>query len=201
MPFIVPMFGNATGDRAGSTGLAGRLAPGIDLDNGNIALGANISAYFPFGAITTKVSAGFEAGLPPYNASTLFVSVSGMAPICRGGALTLFGYAYAHADLSITIEEWTALARPRSTPRLVNSFICNPIQIFDVTATVLGVPTATLDNSPFSCAFSMPIRPDRYYVCWINVSQSATCQGVVYAEGDSNVVFEFPNVFFDFTNP
>jgi hypothetical protein len=47
----------------------------------------------------------------------------------------------------------------------------------------------------------MPIRPDRYYVCWINVSQSATCQGVVYAEGDSNVVFEFPNVFFDFTNP
>jgi hypothetical protein len=209
MPFAQPNLGASAGDRVGATFLAGALAPMSSTTGSLTRLAADIGALPPFGVIGTTVSAGFSAGTPPRGASMLTVSLAGVATTSRAVIQTLGGYCRAHAELSITIEEWAPrLARQGGRvppPRLVNRVTFSPTKIFDDWGVVISYQLRIDDGTTFTSVAGMPVdgllaaRERRSFVCWINLFQSAETQAVSgYALAVSNVQFDFPPVFFAF---
>ena len=199
MPFDSPTTRRDYGDREGATRAIGSLAP--PAPNGSIfQIGADIVALPPVGLIYTLVSAGFEIVAPP-NASMLLVTFAGRAWF-RGLAETLGAYAHAHAEISITIEEWvhrSALAL--GSPKLVRTITFNPTQIFDIWAAVAGLQFPNSDSLPVTSVAGMPISNpgvSRYhsYKCWINLIQQADVSAVTgAADAISNVAIALDSVF------
>jgi hypothetical protein len=206
MPFAQPTLAFATGYRDGSTLLFGSLAP-IIAPGFQTRIGADIAAEPPAGTISTFVAAGFNAGSPPPGASMIFVSVAGTATTSRAVVQTFGAWAHAHAELSISIEEWT---RPRFSKkfqipaRLVSRVTFNPTKIFDDWGAVISYQLRIDDGTPFPSVAGMPISPlavlqSHTFVCWINLYQLAECEAITgFAQAISNVQFDFNPPFFAF---
>lgn len=199
MPFVFPTMSRDYGVREGTTLVIGSLAPIVS--SGVVAeIGADIVAVPPAGLIYTVVSAGFEI-TAPRNASMLLVTVAGRAGF-KGLAETLGGYAHAHAELSLTIEEWVhRSARVLGAPKLVRKITFNPTTIFDVWAAVAGLQYPNSDEMPFTTVAGMPISTPGVteffsYTCWINIVQQADASAVPgFAYAVSNVAFAIDTVF------
>lgn len=205
MPFAIPNFGTSSGIRQGQTALIGSLGafslPGTDFT----IIGANISATAPvFGAFSTIVSAGFNAGLPRQGNSMLLVVADGIAVTDRAIAASAPGsISSAEAELSITIEEWTFSKGPRGVPRssrLVRSITFNPTILFnDETNPIIPAWQERIeDGTPFIAAAGMPVLPLHRYVCIVNLAQTASASGVSPAFAGSNVQFQLNPVSFNF---
>jgi len=210
MPFAQPTLSAASGARQGVTTLLGSLGPIIS-SGFETRIGADIGAFPLLGVIGTTVSAGFNAGTPPRGASMLVVTVAGAATTSRASIVTAGGYCRAHAELSITIEEWVepALILPRRgaptpPPKLMNRVTFNPTKIFDDWGAVLSYQLRIDDGTPFVSVAGMPVSPlkpiwSNSFVCWVNLVQSAECEAVSgFAEAVSNVQYDFPPPFFAF---
>jgi hypothetical protein len=204
MPFIQPTLAASSGDRVGATALNGSLAPLI-VPGRMTRIGADIVAFPPLGVIGTKVAAGFNLGPPPRTASMLLVTVAGIATLSRAVVETFGAWAHAHAELSITIEEWRPSLRRRAPPQLVRSSVFGPSKIFDDWGAVVSFQVRNDDGTPFTSVAAMPIGTvatfeHHTFTVWINLVQSAECEAVSgYAAAVSNVAFDFPPPFFVFT--
>ena len=206
MPSVQPTLSASSGARIGATELFGSLAPVI-MPGFQTRIGADIAAYPPLGVIGTTVSAGFSMGFAPPTASMLLVTVAGTATTSRSTIQTFGAWAHAHAELSITIEEWRLrlprVGGGRVPPELVRAITFNPTKIFDDWGAVLSFQLRIDDGTSFTSVAGMPIgaalEPHRSFVGWINLVQSAECQAVSgYAAAVSNVAFDFPPPFFVF---
>jgi hypothetical protein len=208
MPFVQPTLSASSGDRVGATALNGSLAPVIR-PGFMTSIGADIAAFPPLGVIGTKVAAGFNIGTPPRTASMLLVTVAGTAALSLGLVETFGAWAHAHAELSITIEEWrpslTPSGGPRVPPELVSSTVFNPTKIFDIWGAVVSFQFPDDTGAPFSSVAAMPIGEvaaleHHSFTVWINLVQSAECEAASgYAAAVSNVAFDFPPPFFVLT--
>ena len=207
MPFVQPTLSASSVDRVGLTTLIGSLAPVIT-PGFMTRIGADIGAFPPFGVIGTKMAAGFNIGTPPRTASMLLVTVAGTATLSRASVQTFGAWAHAHAELSITIEEWRPslpIGGRRVPPKLVRSIVFNPTKIFDDWGAVASYQLRIDDGTPFTSVAGMPIGTvaalERHsFSVWINLVQSAECEAVSgYASAVSNVAFDFPPPFFVFT--
>ncbi len=171
-------------------------------------LQADLMATPTMGTLMTTVSAGFIAGFPPFGTSMITVMVAGDLLTGKYLETEAGGYAAASAEISITIEEWSArrfpIRRPLPTPTLLNTFTSNPESIFNVWSWPV-LPSFQADNiggRPVVCVFAKPINALLQYRCRINLVQSVSTEAFSGpAEAISNVQYEFPPVFFDFTNP
>jgi hypothetical protein len=155
-------------------------------------LWARIIAYPPFGLITTTCSWGFMAGLAPPGTTTLTVAASGTT-FERATSQTFAGYASATAEISITVDEFVRLRRPR--PRQPPDFVfarsitSGPTPIYNLTNYVAGFEDHIRDGTD-ATVLVMPITPGRSYQWWINSVQSAGCQAVTgYSSAVSNFAF------------
>ncbi len=203
MPFAQPMFGDSSGARVGATFLDGSLFPGTIQGTTTTVLSADIGALPPYGLIGTTVVASFVAGQAPSNATHLLVLVSGTTTTCRGLVWTAGGACHAHAELSINILEGRfpkpSRANPHPDVQQTNSFQSAPIVLFDLIAGGLGFSEPINDGAPAPLTLTVPVLPNRKYVVLIALFQSAECQGVSGpGEAISNVMYEFPPVFFIF---
>src|SRR5579884_1882485 len=209
MPPVQPTFGDSYGVREGDTGLMGSLAPVI-APGFETRIAADIGAFPPVGLIYTRVRAGFNAGAPPRAASTIFVSVVGTGTISKA-LIQVAGpaYARAHAELSITFEEWAPrvprFSRPPFSSVLVQRVTFNPTKIFDVWGTFpLSFQFPTDDGTTYTSVAGMPISEiasvrGHFFHCWINLIQTAEADAVVgYAAAVSNVAYDFPPPFVAF---
>lgn len=221
MPFRTLTLSDAFGSRWGTTGITGSLNP--SMVDGVANVGASIGAGPPFGVITTTTSWGFDAGLAPQGAMSLIVTANGMT---RERAQTFTGgigsFASADAELSITIEEFESrvdelpqaggggtvhlnrddidIAR-FETGRLtrVRSVTSAPTSFIHIWSVGLGLQIHER-SAPFAPVLVMPIRTARFYRCWFNAVQSATCQAVTGPAGaNCNFAFGMTSAFFAFS--
>jgi hypothetical protein len=203
VPFVFPTMSDNSADRVGSTLLIGSLNP--PTSRGIVTgLVADIGAFSPFGVITTKVAALFEIEPPP-SATMILVTVAGIALTSRAVIQTAGGYCRAHAELSLTIEDWAfKRAAALGRPRLLSSTVFNPTKIFDDWGAVLSYQLRIDDGTPFTTIAGMPITKvgalERHsFLCAINLLQSAEADGVTgWAAAVSNVQFAFTSVFVAF---
>jgi hypothetical protein len=201
--FGQPTFGGASGARVGVTALNGSLAPIIS-PGFQTRLAANISAFAPFGLFGTTVSAGFSAGLAPAGSTSLATILSGTAVTVAGLAETIGGHAASHAEISITIEEWRIIKRPRGQFRrsFIRAVTFSPTVITNIWANGgflgIGFQIDFRSNAPFTTAAGMPVVPGREYVIIANLVQTAN-YGVGLGSAISNVAFDFPPMFFAFS--
>jgi len=208
MPFAQPTLTADSGYRDGSTILGGSLTPVI-APGFQTEMGASIWAGPPAGTISTFVSAGFNAGSPPRGASMLTVNVAGVAMTSRALVQAFGGiWAHAHAELSISIEEWQPPLfgkGGRGIPaKLISRVTFNPTKIFDDWGSVISFQARIDDGTPFVSVAGMPIQPEapirlHSFVCWINLYQLAECNAVTgFAQAVSNVQYFFDPPFFSF---
>jgi hypothetical protein len=171
-------------------------------------IGADITAFPPLGTIATTVSAGCDLGIPPHGASMLLVTVAGTASTSRAVVQALGGYAQAHAELSITIEEWGP-KKFQVPAKLIRSITFNPTKIFDDWGVGISYQLRIDDGTPFASVAGMPVFTatalppsaalSHSFLCWVNLYQFATVEGVSgYALAGSNVVYDFTPPFFTF---
>jgi len=208
MPFAQPTLSANSGYRDGSTILNGSLMPVI-VPGFQTMLQASITALPPGGIISTFVSAGFNAGSPPRGASMITVAVAGTAWTSRALIEVAGGiWAHAHAELSISIEEWAPPLFGRggrgSPAKLISRVTFQPTKIFDDWGSVIGFTFRIDDGTPFSSVAGMPISPEspirlHSFVCWVNLYQLAECNAVTgLAIAVSNVQYYFDPPFFTF---
>lgn len=202
MPFISPTLSDNYGVREGSTLVYRSLAPVV---SGGVitTIGASIGALPPVGVIYTRVSAGFEISPPP-GASMLLLTVTGRA-WTRSLAETAGGYAHAHAEISLTVEDWAhKTAAVLGPPKRLSTIESNPTLIYDVWAAGLGFQLPVFDQDPFSAVIGRPISPlglteHHSFRCWINLVQQADVSAITgFAAATSNVAFFFDSVFVAF---
>jgi hypothetical protein len=201
MPFVTPTLSDAFGSRFGTTGITGSLNPFIN-DGVVFNIGADIGAGPPIGAITTTTSWGFDAGPAPRGATSLIVSADGRT---SGSAQTFtagFGcYASADASVTITIEEFQRVHQwhaPLSLIR-VRSVTSNRMPVINIWSAAFGLQWYQRGPDPLAPVFLMPITTGRFYRCWFNAIQSATCQAATGPAGAScRFFFGFLKAFFAF---
>lgn len=198
MPFVTPTIPFAFGSRGGNTTLLGSL--NATQSNGVFRIGAEIGASIPTGVITTRTSWGFVLGAPPPGTTTLVVIADGFT-FERGSSMTWWGYASATAELSTTIEEFN-FNRVTRRFELVRVATSAPTVIFNLTNYVLGAQSHLRDATAVTL-LGMPVTPGRlkFYRCWINADQTASCHGGAGGAGGavSRFFFDMDNVFFAFT--
>jgi hypothetical protein len=142
MPFVVPNLSDAFASRSGTTAIGGSLTP---TQSGSVSrIGATLAAYTPAGAITSTTCWGFMAGGAPRGARSLAVAASGTT-FERAATLTYGGYSAAHAEISITVEEFEPVERVSS--RLIDLDALDP---GDGPAEFLPVPGRPLGSLVFS---------------------------------------------------
>jgi hypothetical protein len=213
MPVAQPTMGAAFGSRGGVTALNGSLMPVI-APGFATRIGADIGALPIQGIITTSVSAGFTMGLAPAGTTMVLVTVAGTATLSRAAIEALGGYAHAHAELSITIEEWAphfplripskGMPPPPRPATLVRSVTFNATKLFDDWGAGLSFQVRIDDGTPFACVAGMPISTAgiarlHTFIGWINLNQLAEAYAETgYAAAVSNVAFDFPPPFFAF---
>jgi hypothetical protein len=180
MPFVTPTLSDAFGSRFGTTAITGSLNPAL-VDGVVFNVGANIGAGPPFGAITTTNSWGFNAGPAPAGKTSLIVSANGMTLESAQTFTAGFGStASADAELSITIEEFQRVRVPHAGGSLVRvrSFTSNRMPFIHIWSAAFGLQIHDRGPAPFAPVMLIPIRTGRFYRCWFNAIQSATCQAV-----------------------
>lgn len=188
MPFVTPTIPfTLVSERTGvAANTRGPTAVASDLD-------ASISAYPPFGAVSTLASLGFNAGIAPAGMRTLTVSVSANS-FENANILAFTAYAAASAGLRVFVEEFS----PRGA--FLRTLVGPMSFAYDGRATVFGYEARIAERHVRGAAFTTAVVPGNFYRVWIDSVQRALCEGITGPSvAVSNFNFLLDPVFFNFT--